>query len=40
VTRLIPAAEASKLVADGKIGHSLVVVALFHFDLWRRGLKS
>jgi hypothetical protein len=26
-------------VADEKIGHSLVVVALYHFDLWRRGIK-
>jgi ADP-ribose pyrophosphatase len=39
-TRLVPAAEIPKLVADEKIGHSLVVVALYHFDLWRRGLKS
>jgi 8-oxo-dGTP pyrophosphatase MutT (NUDIX family) len=39
-TRLVPAAEISKLVADEKIGHSLVVVALYYFDLWRRGIKS
>jgi ADP-ribose pyrophosphatase len=39
-TRLVPAAEIPKLVAGEKIGHSLVVVALYHFDLWRRGLKS
>jgi hypothetical protein len=32
--------EISILVADEKIGHSLVVVALYHFDLWRRGIKS
>jgi 8-oxo-dGTP pyrophosphatase MutT (NUDIX family) len=38
-TRLVPATDISKLVADGKIGHSLVVVALYHFDLWQRGLK-
>jgi len=38
-TRLMPAAEIPKLVATGKIAHSLVVVALYHFDLWRRGLK-
>ena len=31
--------EVPQLVADEKIGHSLVVVALYHFDLWRRGLK-
>ena len=40
VTRLVPVAEMPKLVADGKISHSLVVVALYHFDLWQRGLKS
>jgi ADP-ribose diphosphatase len=39
-TRLVPVAEIPKLVADEKIGHSLVIVALFHFDLWLRGIKS
>ena len=39
-TRLVPVEEIPKLVADEKIGHSLVVVALYHFDLWRRGLKE
>ena len=39
-TRLVPAAEIPQLVADEKIGHSLVVVALYHFDLWRRGIKK
>ena len=39
-TRLVPAAEIPKLVADEKIGHSLVVVALYHFDLWQRGIKT
>lgn len=38
--RLIPVAEIPKLVADEKIGHSLVVVALYHFDLWQRGIKK
>jgi hypothetical protein len=29
------------MVAAGKIHHSLVVVALFHFDLWlRRNAKG
>lgn len=37
VTRLVPVSEIPDLVRDGKIRHSLVVVALFHFDLWRRG---
>jgi 8-oxo-dGTP pyrophosphatase MutT (NUDIX family) len=40
VTRLVPVAEIPKLVADEKIGHSLVVVALYHFDLWQRGIKT
>jgi ADP-ribose pyrophosphatase len=39
-THLMPVAEVPKLVADGKIGHSLVVVALYHFDLWQRGIKK
>jgi 8-oxo-dGTP pyrophosphatase MutT (NUDIX family) len=39
-TLLVPAAEIPKLVADEKIGHSLVVVALYHFELWQRGLKK
>ena len=38
-TRLMPVADIPKLVADEKISHSLVVVALFHFDLWQRGIK-
>jgi 8-oxo-dGTP pyrophosphatase MutT (NUDIX family) len=38
-TELVPVADLPQLVADGKIGHSLVVVALYHFDLWQRGLK-
>jgi 8-oxo-dGTP pyrophosphatase MutT (NUDIX family) len=39
VTRLVPVAEVTKLVADEKIGHPLVVVALYYFDLWQRGIK-
>jgi len=39
ITRLVPVADIPKLVADEKIGHSLVVVALYHFELWRRGIK-
>lgn len=34
--RLVPIAEIPELVAQGKIGHSLVVVALYHFELWRK----
>jgi ADP-ribose pyrophosphatase len=36
VTRLVPIADLRQLVADGKIQHSLVVVALYYFDLWQR----
>ncbi|MGA2243488.1 MAG: NUDIX hydrolase [Verrucomicrobiota bacterium] len=39
-TRLIPVSEIPRLVADEKIQHSLVVVALYHFDLWQRGIKK
>jgi ADP-ribose pyrophosphatase len=39
ITRLVPVAEIPKLVAEGKIAHSLVVVALYHFELWQRRLK-
>jgi ADP-ribose pyrophosphatase len=38
-TRLVPVAEIPRLVAEERIQHSLVVVALYHFDLWQRGLK-
>jgi 8-oxo-dGTP pyrophosphatase MutT (NUDIX family) len=38
-TQLVPAAEIPQLVADEKIGHSLVVSALYYFDLWQRGIK-
>jgi ADP-ribose pyrophosphatase len=40
ITRLVPVAEIPKLVANEKIGHSLVVVALYYFDLWQRGIKK
>ena len=36
ITRLVPISELSGLVAAGKIRHSLVVVALYYFDLLRR----
>jgi 8-oxo-dGTP pyrophosphatase MutT (NUDIX family) len=38
MTRLVPAAEIPELVARGQIRHSLVVVALYHFDLWQRSV--
>jgi len=37
VTRLIPAAEIPKLVAEEKILHPLVVAALYRYELYRRG---
>lgn len=39
VTRLVPVADVRRLVADGKIKHPLVVVALYLFDLWQKGEK-
>ena len=39
VTRLVPISEVGQMVAAGKIRHPLVVVALYHFDLWQRGAK-
>jgi len=40
LTRLVPIAEIPDLVASGKIRHSLVVVGLYYFDLWRRGVTN
>jgi ADP-ribose pyrophosphatase len=39
ITRLVPVVEIPRLVAEGRIAHSLVVVALYHFDLWQRRLN-
>jgi ADP-ribose pyrophosphatase len=39
LTRLVPVDEIPTMVASGKIQHPLVVVALYHFDLWQRGVK-
>jgi ADP-ribose pyrophosphatase len=39
-TTLVPVSDVPQLVADEKIGHSLVVVALSYFDLWQRGIKT
>lgn len=36
ITRLIPIAEIPKLVTVKQIRHSLVVCALYYFELWRR----
>lgn len=40
LTRLVPADDVPRVVAEGQISHALVVVALYYFDLWRRGLKQ
>jgi ADP-ribose pyrophosphatase len=40
ITRLVPVADLSRLVAEGRIKHPLVIVALFQFDLLRRGIKK
>ncbi|TAL05061.1 MAG: NUDIX hydrolase [Verrucomicrobia bacterium] len=40
LTRLVPVSEVTKMVAEEKFQHSLVVVALYYFDLWRRGQKK
>ena len=40
LTRLVPVVDIPRLVAEEKIQHSLVVVALYHFELWQRGLKK
>ena len=39
ITRLVPVAEIPGLVSTGNIRHSLVVVALYHFELWQRQQK-
>ncbi len=36
ITRLVPIADIPKLVSSGQIRHSIVVAALYHFDLWRQ----
>ncbi len=40
LTRLVPVAELPALMAAGKVRHCLVVAALYHFDLYRRGLRA
>lgn len=39
-TRLMPADQLLACVSRGEIRHALVAVAIFHFDLWRRGMKA
>lgn len=40
ITRLVPAADVPRLIGEGKISHTLVVTALYYFELWQRGLKK
>jgi 8-oxo-dGTP pyrophosphatase MutT (NUDIX family) len=40
LTRLVPLADIPKLVAEEKIRHPLVVVALYYYELLRRGIKQ
>jgi 8-oxo-dGTP pyrophosphatase MutT (NUDIX family) len=40
ITRLVPVADIPQLVAAGKIQHSLVLVALWYFELKRRDLMG
>jgi hypothetical protein len=40
LTRLVPIVDFPRLVAEGKIQHSLVVVALYYFELLRKGSDS
>jgi hypothetical protein len=39
MTRLVPLPEVPSLIAAGKIRHSLVVAALYFFELWRQGKR-
>ena len=36
ITRLVPISDIPRLVASGTIRHSLVVVGLYYFELFRR----
>ena len=40
VIRLVPLDDLPRLIASGQIKHSLVVVALCHFDLLQRGVSA
>lgn len=40
ITRLVAVGDLPRLVGQGNIKHTLVVAALYHFDLWQRGLKQ
>jgi ADP-ribose pyrophosphatase len=40
VTRLVPVSEIPQLVRSKRVRHSLVVVALYHFDLLQRAVPG
>ena len=40
ITKLVPVDEVPGLVASGKIRHSLVIAALFHFELWQKDVRA
>jgi ADP-ribose diphosphatase len=40
ITRLIPMTQVPSLVASGGIRHSLVIAALYYFELWQRGVSA
>ena len=36
VTRQVPVEEIAGLIASGRVRHSIIIAALYHFELWRR----
>ena len=40
MTQLVPVADIPGLIAGGKIRHSLVVVGLYYFELYQRGVTN
>ncbi len=40
ITRLVSMDDIPDLIAKGQIGHSLVVVAFYHYQLWKQGLSQ
>jgi len=39
ITRVVPATDIPGMIANGRFGHSLVIVALTYYDLRRRGVR-
>jgi len=39
-TKLVPLSEVSKLIADGKITHSLVIAAFFYLSIWEPRINT